>query len=175
MDVKAFFFYLFAALTLISGFRVVTARNPVHSALFLILTFGFMVLFELLKGIPVHPVQYAFVGFALMIFYLLLVSLSERISFIWAYAAASTACTGLLTCYFGSILRSWKFGLILGAGLLTLYSILYVILQAEDNALIMGSVLLFTVLAALMISTRHFDWYALTGSRTAAVPPAPEK
>lgn len=152
-----------------------TQRCIKYALLFLILTFGFMVLFELLKSTPLHPVQYAFVGFALMIFYLLLVSLSERISFLWAYAAASTACTGLLTCYFGSILRSWKLGLILGAGLLALYSILYVILQAEDNALIMGSVLLFTVLAALMISTRHFDWYALTGSRTAAVPPAPEK
>ncbi len=136
-----------------------------YALLFLMLTFGTMILFELLKTAPIHPVQYAFVGLALLIFYLLLVALSERIGFLLAYATASTACTALLTCYFGAILRGRKLGLILGCGLSALYAILYVILQSEDNALIMGSVLLFVVLAALMLTTRHFDWYALTRPR----------
>lgn len=146
-----------------------------YALLFLVLTFVAMVLFELVKTAPIHPVQYAFVGLALLVFYLLLLALSERIGFLPAYAAASAACVGLLTCYFGAILRSRRLGLILGCGLSALYVILYVILQSEDNALIMGSLLLFAVLAALMLATRHFDWYALTRPRAAKpAPPRPD-
>ena len=97
-------------------------------------------------------------------FYLLLISLSEHIPFVGAYATAALASTGLLTFYFGAILHSRQLGLILGAGLVTLYAMLYGILQAEENALLMGSLLIFSVLAVLMLATRHFDWYALTGS-----------
>lgn len=148
-------------------------RSIKYALLFLVLTFGGMVLFELLKKAPIHPVQYTFVGVALLIFYLLLISLSEHISFLWAYVAASLACTGLLTIYFGSILQSRRLGLMLGGGLSVLYGLLYAILQAEDNALMMGSLLLFAVLAALMMTTRNFDWYALTAPLTAKSPRQP--
>lgn len=139
-------------------------RSVKYALLFIVLTFGCLILFELLKKLRIHPVQYTLVGLALLMFYLLLISLSEHIPFVGAYAAAALASTGLLTFYFGAILHSRQLGLILGAGLVTLYAMLYGILQAEENALLMGSLLIFSVLAVLMLATRHFDWYALTGS-----------
>jgi inner membrane protein len=116
----------------------------------------------LLKQFRIHPIQYLLVGMALLVFYLLLISLSEHILFLYAYGAGAAACTLLLTVYFGGILRSGKLGLLLGLGLSVLYTVLYVILQSEECALLMGSVLTFVVLAVLMLATRHFDWYALT-------------
>lgn len=145
-------------------------RSIKYAALFIVLTFVALILFELLKKLRVHPVQYTLVGMALLVFYLLLISLSEHIAFLGAYAAAALASTGLLTLYFGAILHSRKLGLLLGAGLAGLYALLYVILQAEENALLMGSVLLFAVLAALMLATRHFDWYALAAGNGATPP-----
>ncbi|EIJ34505.1 cell envelope integrity protein CreD [Thiothrix nivea] len=145
-------------------------RSIKYAALFIILTFVVLILFELLKKLRVHPVQYTLVGMALLVFYLLLISLSEHVDFLRAYTVAALASTGLLTLYFGAILHSRKLGLLLGAGLAGLYALLYVILQAEENALLMGSVLIFAVLAVLMLATRHFDWYALTGNTNVGTP-----
>ena len=138
-------------------------RSIKYAELFIVLTFVVLILFELLRKLRVHPIQYTLVGMALLMFYLLLISLSEHILFSYAYSAGALACTGLLTLYFSSILHSRKLGLILGAGISALYGVLYVILKAEENALLMGSLLLFAALAGLMLVTRHFDWYALTG------------
>lgn len=137
-------------------------RSIKYALLFIVLTFGVLVLFELLKKLRIHPVQYTLVGFALTVFYLLLISLSEHMAFVLAYALAGLASTGLLTLYFGAILHSRKQGLLLGSGLAGLYALLYMILQAEENALLMGSLLIFAVLAVLMLATRNFDWYMLT-------------
>jgi inner membrane protein len=137
-------------------------RSIKYAALFILLTFMALVLFELLKKLRIHPIQYTLVGMALLVFYLLLISLSEHLLFLYAYSIGAIASMALLTCYFGAILHSRKLGLILGAALATLYVLLYVILQSEENALLMGSVLIFVMLAGLMMATRHFDWYALT-------------
>ncbi len=138
-------------------------RSIKYAELFIVLTFVVLILFELLKRVRIHPIQYTLVGMALLMFYLLLISLSEHIQFQLAYGAAAFASTALLTRYFGAILQSRKLGLMLGTGLSGLYLVLYVILQAEESALLMGSLLLFFVLATLMLTTRHFDWYELTG------------
>jgi inner membrane protein len=137
-------------------------RSIKYAVLFILLTFMALVLFELLKKLRIHPIQYTLVGMALLVFYLLLISLSEHLLFLYAYSIGAIASMALLTCYFGAILHSSKQGLILGAALATLYVLLYVILQSEENALLMGSVLIFVMLAGLMMATRHFDWYALT-------------
>ncbi|MFZ1342990.1 cell envelope integrity protein CreD [Thiothrix eikelboomii] len=139
-------------------------RSIKYAVLFILLTFVVLIMFELLKQLRIHPIQYFLVGLALTVFYLLLISLSEHIDFGWAYLIAALASTSLLTLYFGAILHSRQLGLLLGSGLLSLYTVLYVILQAEDNALLMGSLLIFAVLAALMLATRHLDWYALTAN-----------
>jgi inner membrane protein len=147
-------------------------RSVKYALLFIVLTFGVLVLFELLKQLRIHPVQYTLVGFALLVFYLLLISLSEHVTFALAYGVAGLASASLLTLYFGAILHSRKLGLLLGAGLAGLYGLLYVILQAEENALLMGSILIFAVLAVLMLTTRHFDWYALMGNTSTDTPSA---
>ncbi len=139
-------------------------RSIKYAVLFISLTFMALILFELLKKLRIHPIQYTLVGMALLVFYLLLVSLSEHLLFLTAYSISATASMTLLTLYFAAILRSRKLGLVLGVALALLYGVLYVILQSEENALLMGSVLVFAMLAGLMMATRHFDWYALTES-----------
>jgi inner membrane protein len=134
-------------------------RAVKYGILFLGLTFAAFFLFELFKRLAIHPVQYGFVGIALCIFYLLLLSLSEHLSFGLSYFIASAACVSLLGFYASyvlkSVARSIGFTSMLGA----LYGVLYVLLRSEDYALLMGSLLLFAILALVMIITRKVDWY----------------
>jgi inner membrane protein len=148
-------------------------RATKYGVLFVALTFVGFFMFELIKRLPIHPIQYALVGLALAIFFLLLVSLSEHIEFAWAYLAASAACIGLLGFYLSAVLRSTARGLGFAAMLTVLYGALYGLLVSEDNALVLGSLLLFAILAAIMTLTRRIDWYALgRGEPVAhAVPP----
>jgi inner membrane protein len=134
-------------------------RASKYGLLFVLLTFVGFFMFELIKQLPIHPVQYGLVGLALAIFFLLLVSLSEHIAFHWAYLAASVACIGLLGFYLSAVLRSAGRGIAFAAMLATLYAALYGLLVSEDNALVLGSGLLFVILAALMVVTRKIDWY----------------
>jgi inner membrane protein len=143
-------------------------RASKYGLLFVLLTFVGFFIFELIKQLPIHPIQYGLVGLALAIFFLLLVSLSEHIAFAWAYLAASVACIGLLGFYLSAVLRSVGRGLGFAAMLATLYGALYGLLVSEDNALVMGAGLLFLILAAVMVITRKVDWYQLAGSRPLA-------
>ena len=116
-------------------------------------------LYEVLKRLAIHPIQYGLVGVALAMFYLLLTSLSEHMAFAIAYAVASAACIGLLSFYVSFVLKSILRGLSFGALLGALYGALYVLLRSEDQALVLGSVLLFALLTAAMVGTRKVDWY----------------
>lgn len=146
-----------------------------YALLFLTLTFAFFFLYEVMQRLPVHPVQYLLVGLALSIFFLLLVSLSEHLAFGSAYAVAAGACAGLLGGYVGAILRSPRTGAVFFGAMLLLYGLLYFILQSEDNALLMGSLLLFTVLAGAMLASRRVDWYRVgqSGAEAPAVAAEP--
>jgi inner membrane protein len=132
-----------------------------YGLLFVALTFAAFFLFEVLKQLPIHPVQYTLVGLALTLFFLLLVSLSEHIRFMHAYALASAGCILLIGFYLAYVLHSGKRGIGFGSALTLLYGVLFGLLQSESNALVMGSILLFGVLAAMMIVTRKVDWYQL--------------
>ena len=136
-------------------------RASKYGLLFVALTFAAFFVFEILKRLPIHPVQYALVGLALALFFLLLLGLSEHIEFALAYLAASAACIGLLSYYLGYVLRDRWRGLAFGSGLILLYAALYGLLISESNALVLGSLLLFAVLAALMVATRKVDWYQI--------------
>lgn len=136
-------------------------RASKYGLLFVLLTFAAFFVFEILKRLPIHPVQYALVGLALALFFLLLLGLSEHIEFALAYLAASAACIGLLSYYLGHVLRDRWRGLAFGSGLILLYAALYGLLISESNALVLGSLLLFAVLAALMVATRKVDWYRI--------------
>ncbi|HTU65601.1 MAG TPA: cell envelope integrity protein CreD [Steroidobacteraceae bacterium] len=133
--------------------------RAVHYAVLLIaITFLTFLLWEQLAGIAIHGVQYLMVGLALALFYLLLLALSEHVAFDVAYAVSAGALVALITTYLTGVLKRWSLSLGAGAGLATLYALLYWILRSEDYSLLMGALLLFGVLAVLMIATRKVDW-----------------
>jgi inner membrane protein len=135
-------------------------RATKYGLLFIVLTFVAVGLFEFMRGLRVHPVQYLLVGAAISIFFLLLVSLSEHLAFDHAYAIAASACVLLLSYYASHMLHSWKRGLPFGTGIAALYGLLYMLLQLEQTALVVGALALFAVLTAVMMLTRKVDWYA---------------
>jgi len=137
-------------------------RAVKYGFLFVFLTFVAFFLFEVLRRMAIHPIQYALCGAALALFFLLLVSLSEHLPFAAAYLVASGACVGLVAFYVGHVLRSTRRGAVFGALLGALYGFLYIILQSEDYALLLGAVLLFVALAITMTLTRRVDWYRLS-------------
>lgn len=137
-------------------------RASKYGFLFIGLTFAAFLLFELLRRLAIHPVQYALVGLALAMFFLLLTALSEHIDFAAAYGAATAACVGLISTYLVWVLRSVRLALAFGAALGALYAMLYALLKAEDYSLLGGSLLLFGLLAVAMLATRGVDWYVLS-------------
>ncbi|PCE32727.1 cell envelope integrity protein CreD [Burkholderia ubonensis] len=136
-------------------------RATKYGALFVMLTFASFFMFELVKRLRIHPIQYLLVGLSLALFFLLLLSLSEHIAFCYAYLAASGACIGLLGFYLSFVLDSAKRGAAFAGLLATLYAALYGLLLSEDNALMLGSLLLFAILAGIMTLTRRIDWYSV--------------
>jgi inner membrane protein len=149
-------------------------RATKYGILFVVLTFGGFFLFEIMKELPIHPVQYLLVGFGLAIFFLLLISFSEHTAFALAYLISSAACIGLLTFYLSYVLRSATRGMGFGGMLTALYAAVYGLLISEDNALILGSLLLFTLLAVVMVVTRKVDWYrGRSASMKVAMSPPP--
>jgi len=140
---------------------VLSDRAVKYDLLFIALTFIAVGLIEVLSGRRVHPVQYLLVGLALSLFFLLLLSLSEHLAFEIAYAGAACACAVLLGVYAMSMLGRALAGALFGLGIALLYGLLYALLQMEQNALVIGSVMLFAALATVMMLTRRIDWYAL--------------
>ncbi len=138
-------------------------RAVKYGFLFVGLTFAAFFFFELIRRLRIHPMQYGLVGLALALFFLLVISLSEHVPFVWAYLLASLASIGLQGAYLVHVLRSRARGIGFALGLTVLHGVLYGLLISEDNALLMGSVLLFSALAAVMLATRKLDWYALGG------------
>lgn len=138
-----------------------TDRAIKYALLFIGLTFAAFFLFEVLKRLAIHPVQYGLVGLALAMFYLLLVSLSEHLGFAAAYGISSVSCVLLIGFYLAFVLRSALRAAGFSAGLAALYGLLYGLLSAEDYALLMGSLLVFSLLACVMLLTRKLDWYGL--------------
>lgn len=138
-------------------------RAVKYGVLFIVLTFAGFFLTEILRRAPIHPMQYLLVGLALAIFFLLLIALSEHLSFVLAYGLSAAACIGLIAFYLAGALGGVRQGFAFGAGLTGLYGVLYGVLLSEDNSLLMGSLLLFLALGATMLATRRVDWYRLSG------------
>ncbi|WP_035054577.1 cell envelope integrity protein CreD [Andreprevotia chitinilytica] len=136
-------------------------RTVKYAELFLLLTFGAFFLMEVLKKLAVHPVQYGLVGLALALFFLLTLSLSEHMAFAAAYWIAAGASIALLGYYVSHVLAGWRRGLGFSALLAVLYGVLFGILQSEDMALLLGSLVLFGLLAVVMVITRKVNWYGV--------------
>jgi len=135
-----------------------TDRALKYGFLFICLTFVVFSLLELQKRYSIHPMQYGFVGAALAVFYLLVISLSEHIRFELAYLIGSTACTLLICGYLKVVLDNTKLTTALGVAFLALYAMMYAILQSEDYAFLMGTLLIFALLAGVMYATRKINW-----------------
>ena len=134
-------------------------RAVKYASLFIVMTFVVFFLWEIVRGGLLHPIQYLFVGFAICVFYLLLLSISEHVGFGAAYATAAGATTLLIALYSAHVLGGMKEGILMGCGLTTLYAFLYLLLRLEEYALLAGSVGLFLMLALLMLATRRVNWY----------------
>lgn len=134
-------------------------RATKYGVLFVLLTFVAFFMFEFLKQLRIHPIQYGLVGLAIAIFFLLLLALSEHIAFGTAYVVAAVACVTLIGYYLRHVLGGWARGAGFAGLLGTLYAALYGLLISEDNAMVLGAGLLFVILAAIMVLTRNVDWY----------------
>jgi len=134
-------------------------RATKYGVLFVLLTFVAFFMFEFLKQLRIHPIQYGLVGLAIAIFFLLLLALSEHIAFGTAYVVAAVACVSLIGYYLRHVLGGWGRGAGFASLLGTLYAALYGLLISEDNAMVLGAGLLFVILAAIMVLTRKVDWY----------------
>ncbi len=140
-------------------------RAVKYALLFVVLTFVVFFFVEILTCKRIHAVQYLLVGAALLIFYTLLLSISEIVGFGWAYLFSSCATVGLITLYTATIFKSARQTALLSGILSGLYAYLYFILQIENYTLLVGSVGLFAILAVVMFVSRRVNWY---GSETPA-------
>ncbi|RYY70779.1 MAG: cell envelope integrity protein CreD [Chitinophagaceae bacterium] len=139
-----------------------TMRSVKYAILFIGLTFAFFFIIELMQKKPFHPVQYVLVGIALVIFYTLLLSISEYIPFDYAYLLSSLATISLISLYAKGHFKSWKTAGIFFALLSLLYGFIFILIRLEDTALLVGSIGLFLVLALVMFASRRINWYGQT-------------
>lgn len=136
-----------------------TERAGKYGVLFIALTFIAFFLFEVLKKLRVHPVQYLLVGVALTTFYVVLLALSEQIGFAVAYLIAAIIVVAIVSSYAAAVLRARRAGLTLGAMLALVYALLYGLIVSEQYSLLLGALGLVAIIAALMYLTRKVDWY----------------
>jgi len=135
-----------------------TTRSVKYAILIIVLTFTAFFLIEWIYGRSIHSLQYLLVGFALCVFYTLLLSLSEYAGFNVAYGLAAVATIGLIGWYVGSMLRSSRMSLFIIFLLVVQYGFVFTLIQLQDYALLMGSLGLFITLALVMYFSRKIKW-----------------
>jgi inner membrane protein len=145
--------------TPVDGYQM-TMRTLKYSLIFIVLTFVAFFTIELFGSKPIHMIQYLLVGLALIIFYVLLLSLSEHMAFKYSYLVAATCTVTLITLYSKTMVSRIKFSALIFLLLGALYAYLYLLLQTEDFTLLIGSFTLFGMLALFMFLTRKTDWFS---------------
>lgn len=148
-----------ALVSVVDSYRYVE-RSIKYGILVIVLLFTSFFLFEVLARIRIHPFQYTLVGFALCIFYLALLALSEIVSFSAAYWFGAAAATLMISLYSAKVLRGGRRAGAIALGLAATYAFLFVILRLQDYSLLIGTAGLFIVLALVMYLTRNIDWYS---------------
>ncbi|WP_281074660.1 cell envelope integrity protein CreD [Klebsiella quasivariicola] len=149
-----------------------TDRATKYAILLIGLTFMAFFVFESLTRRPLHPMQYLLVGLSLVLFYLVLLALSEHVGFTAAWLAASLSGAVMNGIYLQAVLRGWRNSLLFVAALLLLDGVMWFLLHSEDSALLLGTGVLALALSALMFLTRRVDWYALSLPK-GTTPPLP--
>ncbi len=136
-----------------------TTRSAKYTIMFIGFTFLIFFFVEIINKRRIHPIQYLLVGFAVCLFYLLLLAISEHTSFFLAYLIACTGVIGMITLYTKSVVGNWRLTGVMFGTLVILYGFLYVLLQQEDYALLLGSIGLFITLGIVMYITRKIKWF----------------
>ncbi len=142
-----------------------STRLAKYAIMFLVFTFAAFFFSEIINKRRVHPIQYILIGMAILIFYTLVLSLSEHMHFNLAYILSAAAVTAIISGYAKAIVSNANFAYTIFGILTILYSYLFIVLQLEDYALIMGSIGLLIILALVMYMTRKIDWYAVETTR----------
>ncbi|MEO7598482.1 MAG: cell envelope integrity protein CreD [Opitutus sp.] len=144
----------------VDGYSMVD-RAQKYGVLFFVLTFAVFFLFETTAALRIHPLQYALVGGALCLFFIAFLALSEFWTTGLAYTTAAIGCTGMITLYAGTFLKTGWRTLVIASGLGATYGYLYFVLKSQDYALIAGTAALFVGMALVMFCTRKINWYAV--------------
>lgn len=135
-----------------------TERTSKYGLLIIGLTLFVFLLIQIISKIKIHPFQYLMIGLALVMFYTLLLSISEHQNYLTAYLIAGFSVVMLITLYSRTILKNKKFPLFILASMTTLYGFIFVIIQLENYALLVGSIGLFVILAIIMFTSKKIDW-----------------
>lgn len=143
-----------------------TMRSSKYGLLIIILTFVSFFLVEVFSGKAIHPIQYFLIGLALIIFYSMLLALSEYILFQYSYLIAGSLVIGLITLYTKSIYKNRNIVLSISTMLILFYGFVYVLLQLQDYSLLLGNIALFFILAAIMFFTRKINWFDVLNAKT---------
>lgn len=151
-----------------------TERAIKYAILLIALTFMAFFVFETLTGLRLHPMQYLLVGLSLVLFYLVLLALSEHVGFTTAWIIASLVGAVMNGMYLQAVLKSWRRSGMFVLSLLGLDVVMWFLLRSEDSALLLGSAVLALALFAVMFLTRHFDWYSLSQPKRSEPPAAPD-
>ncbi len=136
-----------------------TDRCIKYAILFIGLTFSLFFIVEIMQKKPLHPVQYVLVGLALVIFYTLLLSISEFLPFDFSYLIAAIATILLVSFYAYGHFQSIGTTAVFGSVLSLLYGFTFILIRLEDTALLIGSIGLFIILAIAMYFSRKINWY----------------
>ena len=147
-----------ALVSVVDSYRYVE-RSIKYGILLIALLFTAFFLFEILAGVRIHPFQYTLIGIALCLFYLVLLALSEVLSFSAAYWIGAAAATLMISLYSAKVLHGGRRAGLIAVGLPALYAFLFVILRLQDYSLLIGTAGLFLLLALVMYATRNIDWY----------------
>jgi inner membrane protein len=139
-----------------------TTRSVKYCIMFIILTFLTFFFVEVLNKQRIHPIQYLLVGFAICLFYVLLLSISEHLKFDSAYLIGCICILALVTLYAKNIFKNNQLTSVFSALLALLYGFFYSLMQLEDYSLLLGSIGLFIILAVIMYLTRKVDWYGIS-------------
>jgi inner membrane protein len=150
--------------TPVDSYRLVE-RAVKYGILFIVMIFTAFFLFETLGKLRIHPLQYILVGVALCLFYMLLLALSELMSFGLAYLIGAIGSGAMITFYSASVLKGAKRAQLIALELGVIFAFLYTTLQLQDYALLLGTVGLFAALGIVMYATRNVDWYGTPGKK----------
>lgn len=136
-----------------------------YGFLFIIVPFLVLFLFEIFAKITLHPVHYLLSGAACVLFFLLLLALSEHIAFDFSYLTGAVTAALTVSLYISSVTKKFGLGIIISGMFAVLYAYLFFSLKSEDYALLFGAFFAFAILAFLMFITRKIDWYNLKKNR----------